>query len=44
MTLETIRDLLGHRWLTTTSVYGTVTTEKDKRSREVEKLVDLATF
>jgi site-specific recombinase XerD len=42
MTLETIRDLLGHRSLTTTSVY--VTTEKDKRSREVEKLGELATF
>jgi len=42
MTLETIRDLLGHRSLTTTSVY--VTTEKDKRSREVEKLGDLAAF
>ncbi len=42
MTLETIRDLLGHRSLATTSVY--VTTEKDKRSREVEKLGDLATF
>ena len=42
MTLETIRDLLGHRSLTTTSVY--VTTEKDKRSREVEMLGELATF
>lgn len=42
MALETIRDLLGHRSLTTTSVY--VTTEKDKRSREVEKLGDLAAF
>jgi site-specific recombinase XerD len=42
MTLETIRDLLGHRSLTTTSVY--VTTEKDKRSREVEKLGELAKF
>lgn len=42
MTLETIRDLLGHRSLTTTSMY--VTTEKDKRSREVEKLGDLAAF
>lgn len=42
MTLETIRDLLGHRSLTTTSVY--VTTEKDKRSREVEKLGELAAF
>jgi site-specific recombinase XerD len=40
--LETIRDLLGHRSLTTTSVY--VTTEKDKRSREVEKLNLLASF
>jgi site-specific recombinase XerD len=40
--LETIRDLLGHRSLTTTSVY--VTTEKDKRSREVEKLESLASF
>jgi site-specific recombinase XerD len=40
--LETIRDLLGHRSLTTTSVY--VTTEKDKRSREVEKLESLAAF
>lgn len=40
--LETIRDLLGHRSLTTTSIY--VTTEKDKRSREVEKLEPLATF
>ena len=42
ITLETIRDLLGHRSLTTTSVY--VTAEKDKRSREVEKLGDLAAF
>jgi site-specific recombinase XerD len=42
MTLETIRDLLGHRSLSTTSVY--VTTEKDKRSREVEMLGELATF
>lgn len=42
MTLETIRDLLGHKSLTTTSVY--VTTEKDKRSREVEKLGDLTAF
>ncbi|MBK4738645.1 tyrosine-type recombinase/integrase [Noviherbaspirillum pedocola] len=42
MTLETIRELLGHTSLTTTSVY--VTSEKDKRSREVEKLGDLATF
>lgn len=42
MTLETIRDLLGHTSLSTTSVY--VTTEKDKRSREVEKLGDLAAF
>ena len=42
MTLETIRDLLGHRSLTTTSVY--VTTEKDKRSREVERLGPLSTF
>lgn len=40
--LETIRDLLGHRSLTTTSVY--ITTEKDKRSREVEKLESLASF
>jgi site-specific recombinase XerD len=42
MTLETIRELLGHTSLTTTSVY--VTSEKDKRSRGVEKLGDLATF
>ncbi|SMP80303.1 phage integrase family protein [Noviherbaspirillum suwonense] len=42
MALETIRDLLGHASLTTTSIY--VTTEKDKRSREVEKLGDLAAF
>ena len=42
MALETIRDLLGHRSLSTTSVY--VTTEKDKRSREVEKLGELASF
>jgi site-specific recombinase XerD len=40
--LETIRDLLGHRSLTTTSIY--VTSEKDKRSREVEKLENLAEF
>lgn len=40
--LETIRDLLGHRSLTTTSIY--VTSEKDKRSREVEKLDSLASF
>jgi site-specific recombinase XerD len=40
--LETIRDLLGHRSLATTSIY--VTTEKDKRSREVEKLESLASF
>ncbi|MBK4735212.1 phage integrase family protein [Noviherbaspirillum pedocola] len=40
--LETIRDLLGHSSLSTTSVY--VTTEKDKRSREVEKFGDLAAF
>lgn len=40
--LETIRDLLGHRSLTTTSIY--VTTEKDKRSKEVEKLESLASF
>jgi site-specific recombinase XerD len=40
--LETIRDLLGHRSLTTTSIY--VTTEKDKRSREVEKLASFAAF
>lgn len=40
--LETIRDLLGHRSLTTTSIY--VTSEKDKRSREVEKLDVLASF
>jgi site-specific recombinase XerD len=42
MALETIRDLLGHRSLATTFVY--VTTEQDKRSREVEKLGDLAAF
>jgi site-specific recombinase XerD len=42
MTLETVRDLLGHKSLGTTSVY--VTTEKDKRSREVEKLKDLGSF
>jgi site-specific recombinase XerD len=42
MALETIRDLLGHRSLTTTFSY--VTTEKDKRSRDVEKLGDLAAF
>jgi site-specific recombinase XerD len=42
MTLETIRDLLGHRSLTTTSIY--VTTEKDKRSREVERLGALVAF
>jgi site-specific recombinase XerD len=42
MALETIRDLLGHSSLSTTSVY--VTTEKDRRSREVEKLGDLAAF
>jgi site-specific recombinase XerD len=40
--LETIRDLLGHSSLSTTSVY--VTTEKDKRSRDVEKFGDLAAF
>lgn len=40
--LEAIRDLLGHRSLTTTSIY--VTTEKDKRSREVEKMESLASF
>jgi site-specific recombinase XerD len=40
--LETIRDLLGHRSLTTNSIYAT--TEKDKRSREVEKLENLAEF
>ena len=40
--LETIRDLLGHKSLTTTSIY--VTTEKDKRSREVEKLESFAAF
>lgn len=40
--LETIRDLLGHSSLTTTSIY--VTSEKDKRSREVEKLDSLASF
>lgn len=40
--LETIRDLLGHRSLSTTSIY--VTTEKDKRSREVERLESLAAF
>lgn len=40
--LETIRDLLGHRSLGTTSIY--VTTEEDKRSREVEKLGALASF
>lgn len=42
MSLATVRDLLGHKSLTTTSVY--VTTEKDKRSREVEMLGDLASF
>jgi site-specific recombinase XerD len=42
MALETIRDLLGHRSLGTTSIY--VTTEKDRRSREVEKFGDLAAF
>jgi site-specific recombinase XerD len=42
MTLETVRDLLGHKSLGTTSVY--VTTEKDKRSREVEKLKVLGSF
>jgi site-specific recombinase XerD len=42
MTLETVRDLLGHTSLATTSVY--VTTEKDKRSREVEKLKELGSF
>lgn len=42
MSLATVRDLLGHKSLTTTSVY--VTTEKDKRSREVEMLGDLAAF
>lgn len=40
--LETIRDLLGHQSLGTTSIY--VTTEKDKRSREVEKLESLASL
>jgi site-specific recombinase XerD len=40
--LETIRDLLGHRSLSTTSIY--ITTEKDKRSREMEKLETLASF
>lgn len=42
MGLETIRDLLGHRSLTTTSIY--ITTEKDKRSREVEKLEALGSL
>lgn len=42
MTLETVRDLLGHKSLGTTSVY--ITTEKDKRSREVEKLKELGSF
>nr|WP_314623311.1 tyrosine-type recombinase/integrase [uncultured Noviherbaspirillum sp.] len=42
MTLETVRDLLGHKSLGTTSVY--VTTEKDKRSREVEKLKEFGSF
>ena len=42
MTLETVRDLLGHKSLGTTSVY--VTTEKDKRSREVERLKELGSF
>jgi site-specific recombinase XerD len=42
MALETVRDLLGHRSLTTTFVY--VNTEKDKRSHEVEKLGDLTAF
>jgi site-specific recombinase XerD len=42
MAVETVRDLLGHRSLTTTFVY--VNTEKDKRSREVEKLGDLTAF
>lgn len=42
MASETIRDLLGHKSLNTTSVY--VTTERDKRSREVEKLGDLTAF
>lgn len=40
--LETIRDMLDYKSLTATSVY--VTTEKDKRSREVEKLRDLTAF
>jgi site-specific recombinase XerD len=40
--VETIRDLLGHRSLSTTSIY--VTTEKDKRSREVEKLERFSSF
>ena len=42
MTLDTIRDLLGHKFLSTTSVY--ITTEKDKRILKVEKLGDLAAF
>lgn len=42
MTLETVRDLLGHKSLATTSVY--VTTEKEKRSREVERLKELGSF
>lgn len=42
MTLATVRDLLGHKSLNTTSVY--VTTEKDNRSREVERLKDLGSF
>lgn len=33
--LEVVRDLLGHKSLATTSVY--VTTERDNRSREMEK-------
>jgi site-specific recombinase XerD len=40
--LETIRDLLGHRSLNTTSIY--VTSETDQRSKEVEKMNSLAEF
>ncbi len=38
--LEVVRDLLGHKSLATTSVY--VTTERDNRSREMEKFGRMA--
>jgi site-specific recombinase XerD len=38
--LEVVRDLLGHKSLATTSVY--VTTERDNRSREMERFGTMA--